>query len=79
MQTPTELGPSKSDQKPRKPRGAAIDETEFMKALEADPATAMQFLADEAQSDWEALAPRAGAGLISARRAVLLKLDSLSR
>lgn len=50
----------------RKPRGAHIDETEFMKALEKDPAAAMQALADEAVSDWEENARPQDKGMVSA-------------
>ena len=52
MATNQESNPS-----PRKPRGAHVEETELMKALEADPAAAMQALSDEMVNDWEENAP----------------------
>lgn len=50
---------------PRKARGPHIEETALMKALEDDPAAAMQALADEAESDWDNLSPKANRGMLS--------------
>lgn len=51
----------------RKPRGAVIEQTALMQAIDDNPAAAMMALADEAQSDWENNAPPEWANLLQAQ------------
>lgn len=54
------------DSKKRKPRGQHIEETAFMKALDADPAAAMMALVDETAVDWKNLSPHETENILDA-------------